>query len=520
MRAIHQSGQSLAALPLFVSATQINAVLPSAMPVGLATITVSYNGQTSNPETVRVVRSSLGIFTRNSAGTGTAIVQNYVSATELPLNSPATPAVPGQLVILWGTGLGPIATPDGEAPSPAPRIDPMEVTVAGRAAAVDYQGRSGCCAGVDQINFRIPTDAPVGCSVPLLVKLHSGVISNLTSIAISADGGPCSDGQNLSGRARRWGEVNLLPDSATAQFAETEPPARYPVPGACSSNPGPGIGGRPLNAGASLTLNGNIQVPADGSGYARRNLSLAPGALAVEGAGGPEVGSFRATLSVAAGFAWTSQAGSRSAGLTVGWAGPADYVVVSGPAFVCTAAASPGSFTVPPEALANLPAQFPLQVAGVTQASFTASGLDAGVIRYHAATVRNVSLGEALLPATPVRLPDGRFILAELALTGPEQQRGLMQRTELPAGRGMLFLFDRPQTLGFWMFGTLIPLDIIWMDSARRIVFLSANTPPCRSVDPAGCPVYGPSGPAQYVLEIGGGEAARLGLRLGDRLDW
>jgi hypothetical protein len=107
-----------------------------------------------------------------------------------------------------------------------------------------------------------------------------------------------------------------------------------------------------------------------------------------------------------------------------------------------------------------------------------------------------------------------------LALTGAEQQRGLMQRTELSAGRGMLFLFDRSQTLGFWMFGTLIPLDIIWTDPSRRIVFISANTPPCRSADPAGCPVYGPAGPAQFVLEIGGGEAARLGLRLGDRLDW
>jgi hypothetical protein len=70
------------------------------------------------------------------------------------------------------------------------------------------------------------------------------------------------------------------------------------------------------------------------------------------------------------------------------------------------------------------------------------------------------------------------------------------------------------------MFGTLIPLDILFLNADRRIVFISADTPPCRSQDSSGCPLYSSREPAQFVLEIAGGQAARLGLRPGDRLDW
>jgi len=516
---VHQSGLTLAAIPLFVSAAQINAILPSATPVGLATLAVTFNGRTSNPETFKVVKSSFGAFTRNSGGVGPAITQNFVAPASFPLNGPATPAAPGQTVILWGTGLGPIPGSDADPPTPGNRSDPLEITLAGRPVPVDYQGRSGCCAGVDQINLRIPADAPVGCAVPLLVKLQGGVFGNLATISISSDGGSCSDAFNLPGRAGRWGDINLFADTATALFAESEPPARFPPAGSCAS-----VGSlwvRPLSAGPVLNLNGGIAIPGDPPGYyVRRNLSLGPGNLSIDAPGGPDVGAFRASLTVAPGFTWTNQTGTRASGLTVSWTGPADYVLLSFPTFDCTAAASAGSFTIPPAVLANVGAQMPLQVAGVTQTTFAAPGLDAGILRYHAATIRTVNLGEPLLAATPVRLPDGRSILAELALTGPEQQRGLMQRTELAADRGMLFPFDRPQPLTFWMFGTLIPLDILWMDSGRRIVFISANTPPCRSPDSSMCPVYGPRDPTQFVLELGAGEAARLGLRLGDRLDW
>src|SRR5712692_5299444 len=231
VRLLHQSGVALSAIPLFVSDTQINALLPSTTPIGQVFVSVSYNGRTSGAERIKVVRSSFGIFTRNSSGAGPVIAQNFVSPAEQPLNSPSSTAKPGQTVVLWGTGLGPIAGLDNTAPAPANLNEPVEVTLGGRPAPIDYRGRSGCCAGVDQINFRIPPDAPSGCAVPIQVRLQDGVYSNIASIAIDPEGRPCSDGWNLQG-ARRFAQVSLtrtasdsrLTDTATALFGEAEPP--------------------------------------------------------------------------------------------------------------------------------------------------------------------------------------------------------------------------------------------------------------------------------------------------------
>ncbi|MGH9723067.1 MAG: hypothetical protein ACRD8O_22885, partial [Bryobacteraceae bacterium] len=80
-------GTNVDALMIYTSAGQLAAILPSSTPLGDAEVRVTYNGQTSPPETVRVVRNSFGIFTRNQGGTGPAIAQNFRSATDQPVNS-------------------------------------------------------------------------------------------------------------------------------------------------------------------------------------------------------------------------------------------------------------------------------------------------------------------------------------------------------------------------------------------------------------------------------------------------
>ena len=60
---------------------------------------------------------------------------------------------------------------------------------------------------------------------------------------------------------------------------------------------------------------------------------------------------------------------------------------------------------------------------------------------------------------------------------------------------------------------------LIWMDSSHRIVEIAADTPPCRT-KASQCPNYGGHAQAQYVLELGGGEARRLGLRVGQTLEF
>ena len=145
-------------------------------------------------------------------------------------------------------------------------------------------------------------------------------------------------------------------------------------------------------------------------------------------------------------------------------------------------------------------------------------GPEAGQLVYSESFVQSYDLGSPLLPSSPVMLPNGDAILAELATTASDRSQGLMDRGHLHPDRGMLFLFPSPGIYGFWMSHTLIPLDIVWLDSERRIVSISAETEPCPSG--SSCPIYSPSAPAQFVLELASGEAARRDLQLGDQLDW
>ena len=110
----------------------------------------------------------------------------------------------------------------------------------------------------------------------------------------------------------------------------------------------------------------------------------------------------------------------------------------------------------------------------------------------------------------------GAVYRVELALTPEDQAQGLMYRENLPPLSGMLFVFDAPAPHHFWMKNTMIPLDMIWLDAAGAVVFVSADTPPCKA-DP--CATYGPDSPARMVLEIAGGKAKAEGVTEGSKLE-
>ena len=120
-----------------------------------------------------------------------------------------------------------------------------------------------------------------------------------------------------------------------------------------------------------------------------------------------------------------------------------------------------------------------------------------------------------------VRPSTGAVLLtidAELATTPETRTHGLMERPSLPGDRGMLFIFEGAQLLTFWMFNTLIPLDILFADAERRITSIYASVPPCRP--PLRCPTYASRGLAQFVLEVNAGTAAKVGIEVGDALRW
>jgi uncharacterized membrane protein (UPF0127 family) len=107
---------------------------------------------------------------------------------------------------------------------------------------------------------------------------------------------------------------------------------------------------------------------------------------------------------------------------------------------------------------------------------------------------------------------------AELATTAESRTRGLMERPTMPVNEGMLFLFEVARPLSFWMFNTLISLDIIFADAERRITSIYASVPPCRP--PLRCPTYASHGLAQFVLEVNAGTVAKAGIGVGDELRW
>jgi uncharacterized protein len=119
-----------------------------------------------------------------------------------------------------------------------------------------------------------------------------------------------------------------------------------------------------------------------------------------------------------------------------------------------------------------------------------------------------------LLPVTAFVQVAGKKIDLEVAQTPSQQAMGLMFRQTLAANRGMLFPFSPPQSVSFWMQNVAIPLDMIFLHQGT-VKAVMAKVPPCQTPS---CPTYGPSGLIDQVIELRGGRAAELGIKVGDQL--
>ncbi len=123
--------------------------------------------------------------------------------------------------------------------------------------------------------------------------------------------------------------------------------------------------------------------------------------------------------------------------------------------------------------------------------------------------------GLKIIPLT-LMLSDGRKLTykVEVAETDQQQQTGMMWRTHMAPKTGMLFPYTMAQPMAYWMRNTLIPLDIIYISPDRRVMRIWANTVPKSEK------LLESGGRAIAVLELAGGESARIGLKVGDGLRW
>jgi uncharacterized protein len=129
--------------------------------------------------------------------------------------------------------------------------------------------------------------------------------------------------------------------------------------------------------------------------------------------------------------------------------------------------------------------------------------------------------GQVLPISAKARIADrllaepSKRIELEVAKTPEQQAMGLMYRTSLPDDRGMLFEFKPARRVNFWMKNCKISLDMIFLRDGV-VKAIQAAAPPC-TADP--CPTYGPNTPVDRVIELRGGRAAELSLKVGDRIE-
>ncbi len=195
-----------AACPLlYVSSQQINCQLPADLSGDRIQLTLRTRDQDqlriSAPVTVSLASANFGFFTMNGNGRGPAVALNQVGSGQYRQNGPIFTAKPGQVMVMYGTGLGatdplvPAGQPSGGF---IPAVNQPLVFVGGVAAQVQYGGRAPGFAGVDQIQFVVPSNAPAGCAVPVRLRVqdrihNQSVDSNIATIAIHASGSTCVD---------------------------------------------------------------------------------------------------------------------------------------------------------------------------------------------------------------------------------------------------------------------------------------------------------------------------------------
>ena len=411
----------------YASNAAVAAVLPSGTPVGMGTLTATYNGN-STMAPIQVVPSAIGLDTLYGTGAGAGVVTDS-NFNVLDLTNSA---VPGETIILWGSGIGADTSNDDRT---YPQLQnnltniPLEVYIGGISANVLYRGRSPY-PGLDQINVVVPANVTRGCFVSVVVETGS-IVSNTVTVPVNPKGGACSDpalglsGTQLQSLANKGSApVNTLTvilsqytssngteeDQALVLSTSITSPEFgagnfYASQGSCSVfQPGTRFPFQaPLDAGA-IQLNGPagmVDLPSQAGGVFYESplpsgsLTKFPGTYTFTGSGGEDVGSFQAAINVQTPFTLTDQGALtsivRSQGATVTWSGgfANGDVMVNGVGastngsinFYCHAPSNAGQLTIPPSTLLALPPGGGklLVVNSTAPQIVTASGVDLGL---------------------------------------------------------------------------------------------------------------------------------------------
>lgn len=176
-----------AAVPIFYATPgQLGIQFPAELTGTSATVAVTVGRVASLPKTIPVDPVSPGIFTFTGDGKGAGALTHADGSAVSAQN----PAKPGEVVILYATGLGQVtpAVPTGTLPTGASTtVTPVTVSIDGIAVIPDFAGLAGCCVGINQVNVRIPANVRSANDTPVVLSV-GGKQSN--RITIAAAGAP------------------------------------------------------------------------------------------------------------------------------------------------------------------------------------------------------------------------------------------------------------------------------------------------------------------------------------------
>lgn len=155
-----------------------------------------------------------------------------------------------------------------------------------------------------------------------------------------------------------------------------------------------------------------------------------------------------------------------------------------------------------------------LLVAGllVFGGSFSASSLFTG-------TATPSAQVQSQKKTTPISIRSLK-VDADIAKSADERKKGLSGRDGLEISRGMLFVFDSNSDWAIWMKNMKFPIDIIWIDENKKIVYIVQSALPEPGKKDSQLTVYKPSTSAKYVLEINAGIANANNLQVGDSVNF
>lgn len=108
-------------------------------------------------------------------------------------------------------------------------------------------------------------------------------------------------------------------------------------------------------------------------------------------------------------------------------------------------------------------------------------------------------------------------IQAEVADTKESRELGLGEHDKLIDNQGMLFIFDKSDTHGIWMKNVEFPIDVIWLNQDKKIVYIEESMQPVSDRRP---PTFHPDDPALYVIEVPNGFVERYNISDGDQANW